>query len=93
MMICCSDSVRRMEIRKQRRQTVFEEELMPAVWRNDVQAIVRVLSRDPSLVRYRGFVFHLPAQHGVTRSILDYAEVLGHQTAVEVLNGFLEGAR
>ncbi|MCL5407061.1 MAG: hypothetical protein M1429_01005 [Patescibacteria group bacterium] len=69
---------------ERKREELFYD-LMASVWHGNIQETVKILSKDPGLVNYRDFTFHLPQK---TNSILNYAKALERETIIQVLLGF-----
>jgi len=81
---CCVFGEYQREKRRKEKEELFYQ-LMDKVWYDDVKGTVEVLAKDPSLVNYRQYNFHLPEK---TNSILGYAEALNRKTIIQVLLGF-----
>jgi hypothetical protein len=85
---CCPDEIieRSIQVRRKQKEEAFYS-LMDAVWHGDIQQTVRISARDPSLVNYSRFDFHLELGKKTT-SILSYARACGKETIAQILLGF-----
>lgn len=86
MQYCCYlGEAQRKSWAKARREEFYG--LTKAIWRGDLKEVIKILARNPSLVDFSGFTFHLPMP---TTSVLDYAKAFGRPAIIHVLEGFKE---